>query len=129
MHGYGFYIYADKVTYEGQFVNDKKDGFGIYCWTDGRKYEGCWKKGKQHGLGSFTVIKNNVSKSRYGIWENGKRVRWFDDMTAAEINAGQYDYSQHFKDPANENPSAGCTFNRPEEWNEEIMRVRNLLNV
>ena len=46
MHGYGFYIYDDKVTYDGQFVNDKKEGYGVYKWTDGRAYCGWWKSGK-----------------------------------------------------------------------------------
>ena len=46
MHGYGYYIYADKVQYDGQFVDDMKQGYGIYAWTDGRKYEGWWYKGK-----------------------------------------------------------------------------------
>ena len=46
MHGYGFYIYDDKVIYDGQFVNDKKEGYGIYKWTDGRAYHGWWKSGK-----------------------------------------------------------------------------------
>ena len=46
MHGYGFYVYADKTEYVGQFESDKKSGFGIYTWTDGRKYEGWWSEGK-----------------------------------------------------------------------------------
>lgn len=46
MHGIGIYVYSDGVTYEGQYVDDKKTGYGFYYWTDGRKYEGWWYKGK-----------------------------------------------------------------------------------
>ena len=30
MSGFGFYIYDDKVTYDGQLANDKKEGYGVY---------------------------------------------------------------------------------------------------
>ena len=46
MSGFGFYIYDDKVTYDGQFANDKKEGYGIFDWSDGRRYEGNWMNGK-----------------------------------------------------------------------------------
>lgn len=77
MHGFGIYVYADGVTYEGQFVDDKKTGYGFYYWTDGRKYEGWWYKSKQHGLGIFKEPKKK--KVKYGLWEHGKRMNWFDE--------------------------------------------------
>ena len=86
MHGYGFYVYADGVKYNGQFEFDKKQGFGVYSWTDGRKYEGYWHKGKQHGLGIYTG--SDGSSVKYGIWENGKRLKWFDDEKRDLINRG-----------------------------------------
>ena len=46
MQGIGIYIYADGVRYDGQYLNDKKEGFGLYYWTDGRKYVGWWHLGK-----------------------------------------------------------------------------------
>ena len=30
MEGYGFYVYEDGVTYNGQYSEDKKEGFGVY---------------------------------------------------------------------------------------------------
>jgi hypothetical protein len=65
------------VRYDGEYVDDKKDGFGVYYWTDGRKYEGWWHKGKQHGLGQY--VDSGKKTLKYGLWEYGKRVRWFDD--------------------------------------------------
>jgi len=78
MQGFGIYIYADGVRYDGEYLADKKEGYGIYYWTDGRRYEGWWHKGKQHGLGTY--IDNAKSSIKYGLWENGKRVKWFDEQ-------------------------------------------------
>ena len=64
------------MRYDGQFVQDKKQGFGIYTWTDGRRYEGWWHKGKQHGFGNYTN-KDMVVKS--GVWESGKRIKWLSE--------------------------------------------------
>ena len=46
MHGYGYIVYKDGTTYEGQFFDDKKTGFGIYKWIDDRKYQGWWYNSK-----------------------------------------------------------------------------------
>jgi hypothetical protein len=84
MHGYGIITYPNGVTYEGQLKADKKAGFGIYKWADGRKYEGCWAKGKQHGIGSFEdPAKQTI---RFGLWENGKRIKWFNESEVNLIN-------------------------------------------
>lgn len=78
MQGFGIYIYSDGVRYDGEYQADKKEGYGIYYWTDGRKYEGWWHKGKQHGLGTY--IDSAKSSVKYGLWEHGKRVKWFDEQ-------------------------------------------------
>ena len=83
MSGYGIYIYADGVRYDGQYLLDKKEGFGIYKWTDGRMYEGWWHKGKQHGPGTYhDTAKNSV---RNGLWENGKRLKWYEEAEAKQV--------------------------------------------
>lgn len=46
MHGRGCYIWADGRKYDGEYINDKKDGYGVYTWADGRKYQGFWANGK-----------------------------------------------------------------------------------
>ena len=46
MHGYGIFNWADGRIYEGQYLEDKKEGEGILTWPDGRRYEGPWKAGK-----------------------------------------------------------------------------------
>jgi hypothetical protein len=33
MNGQGVYVWLDGRKYEGQYVQDKKEGFGIYTWV------------------------------------------------------------------------------------------------
>lgn len=33
MNGHGEYIWLDGRKYEGQYLQDKKEGFGIYTWV------------------------------------------------------------------------------------------------
>lgn len=49
----------------------------MYIWADQRRYEGYWYKGKQHGLGTYLVPKD--SRVKYGLWEDGKRIEWFNE--------------------------------------------------
>jgi len=46
MHGRGLLQWADGKLYEGDFVNDKRQGNGIFKWKDGRVYDGEWRDGK-----------------------------------------------------------------------------------
>lgn len=46
MHGYGDLEWRDGKKYEGEFVNDKREGRGTFTWADGRVYIGEWKNGK-----------------------------------------------------------------------------------
>ena len=77
MSGMGIYIYTDGVVYEGYFKDDKKYGYGVYYWVDGRSYEGFWCNGKQHGLGIYKDP--GKCKIKFGIWEHGKRLKWYND--------------------------------------------------
>jgi hypothetical protein len=76
MEGIGVYVWNDGRCYEGEYKDDKKHGYGIYVWADQRRYQGQWYRGKQHGLGSYQVPSDNTVK--FGLWEEGKRIRWFD---------------------------------------------------
>ena len=40
MHGKGKYTWPDGRIYDGEYVNDKKEGEGVYSWSDGRQYSG-----------------------------------------------------------------------------------------
>jgi hypothetical protein len=120
MHGYGIYIYADGVRYDGQYLNDKKQGYGVYYWTDGRKYDGYWFKGKQHGIGVY--LDTNKNSVKYGLWEMAKRVKWFDTDAVDLINKGNFDVAFHFGNPeqSKEGMVDGWSFNRPKNFDENM---------
>ena len=40
MHGKGIIKWNDGKSYEGEFVNDKREGNGVFKWKDGRTYDG-----------------------------------------------------------------------------------------
>mgnify|MGYP003440447615 CR=1 FL=1 len=46
MHGHGLLVWKDGKQYEGDFVNDKREGTGKFTWADGRVYMGEWLNGK-----------------------------------------------------------------------------------
>ena len=39
-HGRGIWQMINGDSYEGEYMNDKKNGKGIYLWKNGSKYEG-----------------------------------------------------------------------------------------
>jgi len=128
MQGHGIYIYADGVRYDGSYLNDKKEGYGIYLWTDGRRYEGWWHKGKQHGLGTY--IDQQKQSIKYGLWEGGKRVKWFDEPAVVLINQGRFDVSGSFNDPKSAQAlKPNCSFKKPAGFDDALQQVRHVLNI
>mmetsp|Transcript_20574 Transcript_20574/g.18214 ORF Transcript_20574/g.18214 Transcript_20574/m.18214 type:complete len:395 (+) Transcript_20574:2-1186(+) len=126
MEGYGFYIWKDGRRYEGQYKDDKKHGYGIYKWADGRKYEGYWTFGKQHGIGRYVVPKENVEK--YGLWEDGKRIEWFDEDAVRDINSGDTSWKDHFKKPDSINYIEKSTdFTKPKGFDMKLIEVKERL--
>lgn len=70
--GYGKCSYKNGDTYEGNYVNAKKEGFGIYfCYKTNTKYEGNWKDDLKDGNILITDDNGNTYKS---IWKNGKQT-------------------------------------------------------
>lgn len=96
MHGYGEFKWKDGKRYAGYYVNDRKEGFGIYYWANPiRVYIGFWKAGKQDGIGKYI----NPKVTRYGIWKNGEKERWFNSEKEAmsSMNSNQKKYKNLFK--------------------------------
>ena len=92
MEGVGIYTWNDGRVYEGEYKDDKKHGYGIYQWADGRKYKGYWTRGKQNGIGNYIV--SSEDKLKFGLWEDGKRIKWFDQASEVPlINNKQLDYT------------------------------------
>ncbi len=46
--------YADGSTYEGGYLNFKKQGKGIISFANGEKYDGQWTEGSKEGSGVYT---------------------------------------------------------------------------
>jgi len=46
MHGKGVFTYSDGKKYDGDFVEDKREGYGTLTSGGGKTYKGQWKKGK-----------------------------------------------------------------------------------
>ena len=69
MNGKGRFTYKDGKWYEGEYVNDKKEGYGVYFW-DSKTYEGEWKAGKMHSTGWLT---NEKGRRKYQFNEVVRR--------------------------------------------------------
>lgn len=54
MHGKGIFTWPDKKQYNGEYVDDKKEGYGEFYWPDKKSYKGYWKNGVQNGEGILT---------------------------------------------------------------------------
>eukprot|EP00736_Rhodelphis_marinus_P014452 Rmarinus@m.475 len=70
-HGKGKATFPDESSYEGDYVEGKKQGYGVYTYKDGSKYEGGWQNNLKHGEGTITYSDGSVFK---GTFVNGKRA-------------------------------------------------------
>lgn len=123
MEGIGIYVWNDGRKYEGQYKDDKKHGFGVYNWADGRCYEGYWYKGKQHGIGTYVVPKEN--KMKYGLWEDGKRIEWFDEDQVSQITRKQLDYTQFFnQSDSAEMVEPNAIFAKPNTFEDKLNDIK-----
>ena len=43
----------DGDRYEGEFMNNRKEGRGIYYFSEGTRYEGLYSKGYKNGIGVY----------------------------------------------------------------------------
>ncbi|XP_031691132.1 radial spoke head 10 homolog B isoform X8 [Oncorhynchus kisutch] len=83
MHGHGLYTWADGVKYEGtiyynqeatswyegELVNNNREGWGVRCYPSGNLYEGQWRNNVRHGEGRMRWLQ--LGQQYSGIWENG----------------------------------------------------------
>ena len=54
MHGRGTYKWPDGSEYDGEYINNIKEGNGTFKWADGRIFKGTFKNGKPHGFGKLS---------------------------------------------------------------------------
>jgi hypothetical protein len=65
------FIYPDGSKYEGQWVDDLRNGVGSYYYVNGDRYEGEWREHLRHGHGTYHF---NETGSKYvGMWFKGQK--------------------------------------------------------
>ncbi|XP_051877189.1 radial spoke head 10 homolog B [Pristis pectinata] len=70
-HGKGTIYYNEEGSswYQGDWVNNVREGWGIRRYKSGNVYEGEWKNFIRHGEGTMSWISTNEEYT--GQWENG----------------------------------------------------------
>ena len=53
-NGFGKWVYTDKTTYEGEWVQTQKEGNGTETWPNGYIYKGEFKNSEWSGQGILT---------------------------------------------------------------------------
>ena len=73
--GEGSFYWPDGEYYKGEYDNDLRNGLGTYYWPNGEKYVGQWKDDQRNGEGVFYDKDGKVITS--GIWKKDKLVEEF----------------------------------------------------
>ena len=69
-NGEGKFTYSDDSTYNGLWVENKKQGYGVAIESNGDKYAGYWLDDMKEENGTFTY----ADKSTYtGNWKQNKK--------------------------------------------------------
>ncbi|KAM6951062.1 radial spoke head 10 homolog B [Aplochiton taeniatus] len=70
-HGKGTIYYNKDETswYDGDWVDNIREGRGTRCYLSGNMYEGEWKKNQRHGEGRMKWLE--LGQHYSGTWENG----------------------------------------------------------
>ena len=59
---------ANCNSYEGEYLNDKKNGFGVFTWESGNIYKGNYKDDERDGFGEMHWTDGSIYK---GLWRQG----------------------------------------------------------
>lgn len=73
--GEGAFYWPDGEFYKGEYDNDLRNGLGTYYWPNGEKYIGQWKDDQRNGEGIFYDKDGKIITS--GIWKKDKLVEEF----------------------------------------------------
>jgi len=69
--GHGVFTWENKDCYDGQWVTDKKTGQGRFTWASGDTYTGGWLKNKKNGTGVYTWTNGDTFE---GEWIKGQQT-------------------------------------------------------
>ena len=68
--GKGKKTYADGESYDGDWIEGKKEGLGTYRWADGSIYVGELKNDKKHGTSNSSLNFLGKGKETYADGES-----------------------------------------------------------
>ena len=116
IHGYGIYYFSDGRKYIGEWKNNYMNGFGIYKWKNNKKYFGFFKNGVKNGFGIFYLLNGkyvigfwkevkqngfakyiNEEKIKYGLYNNGKREKWYENENEFINDFVKFDINNKYK--------------------------------
>ena len=92
--GVGMYYNFDFewIKYEGDWIDDVKEGRGIMTWSSGRQYTGEFKNHKKHGRGTeYNFVGKGFNLLYKGKWEKDNLV----DGDYHLYQDGVYEYTKH----------------------------------
>ena len=49
--------------FDGEWVEDQRQGWGVYIWSNGDKYEGMWNANQQSGVGMMIYADDQIKTS------------------------------------------------------------------
>ena len=87
-HGKGVWLGANGDSFDGYYIDDKRNGKGVCRWANGDTYSGDWLNGTKHGFGKNQWVANGEIKeySYEGAFINNKEdgegtLRWSETKT------------------------------------------------
>jgi hypothetical protein len=102
VNGKGIYKYSNGVVYEGDFVNNLKNGIGVMVWQSGDKYIGEWKAGYITGKGKLIYkdgriyegdfLKDQIEGKGTMIYKDGSKYIG-DFKNGLKNGQGKYTYA------------------------------------
>jgi hypothetical protein len=63
---------CDGSTYQGEWVQDRREGKGVMTYASGARYDGYWHFDKFHKTGTFTGGPEDLVSKYEGEWQNGR---------------------------------------------------------
>jgi hypothetical protein len=68
--------------------------------------------------------------AKFGLWDQGKRKVWFNQIEIEKINKFEFDPSEVFEDPSSAQlMHAGSCLKRPKEYDEQMDYLKKTLNL
>ena len=102
VNGKGIYKYSNGAVYEGEFVNNLKNGIGVMVWQSGDKYIGEWKAGNITGKGKLIYkdgriyegdfLKDQIEGKGTMIYKDGSKYIG-DFKNGLKNGQGKYTYA------------------------------------